>query len=172
MATLKIHRLYETAPLPKYATEESACFDIFSFFKPDGKIIIYDPVNEKDTFPIKSETIEYGFPLAPSWRALIPTGLVLDIPKGYSVRIHPRSGNAIKTGIFLVNCTGIIDSDYVEEVMVPVINSSNEYVIIKDLMRIAQGELVKCEEVEIVDSPILPDKKTDRNGGFGSTGIH
>ena len=101
---------------------------------------------------------------------LVPTGLVFDIPEGYSVRLHSRSGWAYKYGIILANCEGIIDSDYVEEIMVMLTNISDEVVYIRHGDRTCQGELVKDERVEFDVVEERPVKKTNRDGGFGSTG--
>ena len=107
----------------------------------------------------------------PFQRVLVPTGLILDIPAGHSVRIHPRSGNAIKKGLSFINCEGIVDSDYIDPLMVPVINLSDvQTIVINNNDRIAQGELIKdlSYNIEEISSP--PEQKTDREGGFGSTG--
>lgn len=102
---------------------------------------------------------------------LIPTGLILDIPKNYCVKIYPRSGLSSKKGLNLINCVGIIDSDYVEELMIPVYNNSQERVRIYSGDRIAQGELVVQHQAEFSYLTERPKRKSDRNGGFGSTGV-
>ena len=78
----------------------------------------------------------------PNERVLIPTGLIFDIPNGYSMRLHPRSGLALKQGLTLANNVGIIDSDYVEPVFAMVTNISGNYQYVKHNERICQGELV------------------------------
>ena len=95
-------------------------------------------------------------------RVLIPTGLILDIPEGYSVRLHSRSGLAWKDGVYLTNCEGIIDYDYVEPVFVMMTNISQSPKTINNGDRICQAELVEIPEP--------PTRKTERDGGFGSTG--
>lgn len=142
---LKVYKLNEEAILPKFATEQSACFDI-SFC---GRI----------------------FKIFAGKRAVIPTGLILDIPKGYSVRIHARSGLAYKNGITLLNAEGIIDSDYVDELKIILYNTSNEDFEIHHGDRIAQGELVKTLDYTVEECYTAPEQKTNRVGGFGSTGI-
>jgi dUTP pyrophosphatase len=141
---LKIYRLNEHAVLPKFATKQSACFDISA--SEDCSIIA------KHSYAVS-------------------TGLILDIPKGYSVRIHPRSGLAYKKGITLLNCEGIIDSDYTDELKVILHNTSNVDFVINKGDRIAQGELVKSLDYTIDECYTKPTQKTDRVGGFGSTGI-
>ena len=103
-------------------------------------------------------------------RVMVPTGLILDIPEGYSVRLHSRSGLAWKDGIYLTNCEGVIDSDYVEPVFVMLTSISQSPKHIKHGDRICQAELVEkiYHEFEEINEP--PSQKTDRYGGFGSTG--
>jgi dUTP pyrophosphatase len=102
---------------------------------------------------------------------MVPTGLIMDIPKGYSVRLHARSGASLKQGLVLANAEGVIDSDYVQEVMVLVYNISGNAITIGSGDRIAQAELVKDSEYEIVETASRPMIKTNRTGGMGSTGI-
>jgi dUTP pyrophosphatase len=104
-------------------------------------------------------------------RVAVPTGLILDIPEGYSVRLHPRSGLALKNGISMANCEGIIDSDYVDELKVIIVNNGGEPFVIKHGDRICQGELIKTLDYTIEQCYTKPVQKTDRNGGFGSTGV-
>jgi dUTP pyrophosphatase len=141
---LKIYRISENATLPKFATKQSACFDISA--SEDCTIIA------KHSYAVS-------------------TGLILDIPEGYSVRIHPRSGLAYKKGITLLNCEGIIDSDYTDELKVILYNTSNIDFMINNGDRIAQGELIKSLDYTIDECYTKPTQKTDRVGGFGSTGI-
>ena len=108
----------------------------------------------------------------PPWaRALIPTGIVFNIPNSYSVRLHPRSGLAFKRGISLSNCEGVIDSDYVEEVFVSIINFSKNAVRIKHGERIAQAEMIRSLFWSVKETSTRPGIKTERIGGFGSTGV-
>ena len=76
-------------------------------------------------------------------RVLVPTGLIFDIPKGYSVRLHSRSGLAWKDGLYLTNCEGIIDYDYVEPIFVMMTNISQSPKTINNGVRICQAELVE-----------------------------
>ena len=95
----------------------------------------------------------------------------MDIPRGFSARIHTRSGMAAKKGIGLSVSQGIIDSDYVEEVFVPMVNNTNKYFYIHNGDRVAQLELVREIETEVFEIEQRPEQKTDRDGGFGSTGV-
>ncbi|MBK8723033.1 MAG: dUTP diphosphatase [Saprospiraceae bacterium] len=107
--------------------------------------------------------------LAPMQRALVPTGLFVEIPQGYEMQVRPRSGLAIKKGITLVNSPGTIDSDYRGEIKVIVINLSTESQIVEPAERIAQLVVAKYEKVEWESSEALAE--SDRGaGGFGSTG--
>ena len=102
-------------------------------------------------------------------RTLVPTGLSLEIPKGYEAQVRPRSGLALKNGITCLNSPGTIDADYRGEVGVILANLSNEPFIIHNGDRIAQLVIAKHEtaEWEIVDSLSESDRGS---GGFGSTG--
>jgi dUTP pyrophosphatase len=87
------------------------------------------------------------------------------------MRIHPRSGLSFK-GLVLGNMEGVVDSDYVEEVYVMLWNSTNfNDFLIKDGDRIAQAEIVENNPHVLLEITTRPSKKTDRNGGFGSTGV-
>lgn len=103
-------------------------------------------------------------------RALIPTGLFIELPVGYEAQIRPRSGLAIKRGISLVNSPGTIDSDYRGEIKVIVINLSNEPFTITDGERICQMVVARHETVEWEAAGEL-NRTTRGSGGFGHTGI-
>ena len=115
---------------------------------------------------------EDGLQLAiyPAERVLVPTGLVFDIPQGYSVRLHTRSSLSLKKGLVMPNGEGIIDSDYYHETFVMLYNSSADEVRITHGERIAQGELVQNLTYEMVETTEIPTQTTNRVGGFGSTG--
>ena len=102
-------------------------------------------------------------------RALIPTGLFIELPVGYEAQIRPRSGLAIKHGISLVNSPGTIDSDYRGEIKVIVINLSTEPFTIADGERICQMVIAKHERVEWNNTNEL-NKTLRGEGGFGHTG--
>lgn len=170
---LKYHKLYIDSPDLIFATEQSACADVRAYFGTHERIFkVYNNRNIEMQYMAFQTFTEDKFHtiLNPGDRALIPTGIVLDIPKGYSVRVHPRSGLSLKSGIGLCNAQGIIDSDYVEEFYITVINLSEVQVRIDHGDRIAQLELVQHPAYTIDMTPVRPDRKTDRVGGFGSTG--
>jgi dUTP pyrophosphatase len=107
--------------------------------------------------------------LNPLERALIPTGLFIELPVGYEAQIRPRSGLAIKHGISLVNAPGTIDSDYRGEIKAIVVNLSNSPFVINDGERICQMVVARHERVEW--TPVEELSQTVRgSGGFGHTG--
>lgn len=167
MVKLNVFKLNDDARLPVYSTERSACFDLFAHLE-DGEAISGRSVYNRD---IRTIVIGGTLTLQAGDRMMIPTGLIFDIPEGYSIRIHPRSGLALKSGLNLVNCEGVVDEDYVNPTFVLIQNTSLSSVQILNGDRIAQGEIVKVDRAEFVNVPEAPTQKTDRNGGFGSTGV-
>ncbi len=108
--------------------------------------------------------------LHPFERALIPTGIFMELPQGVEAQIRPRSGLAIKKGLTCLNTPGTIDSDYRGEVQVILINLSNEAQTIEHGDRIAQMVIARYEQIQWEPTAQLDD--TERgHGGFGSTGI-
>lgn len=131
-------------PLPAYETPASAGMDL--------RANISDPVR-----------------LLPLERALVPTGLFIELPQGYEAQVRPRSGLAIKKGITLLNTPGTIDADYRGEIKVILINLSNEEFVVQDGERIAQLIVSAHEKADWEQVDILLE--TDRGaGGFGHTG--
>jgi dUTP pyrophosphatase len=133
-------------PLPAYATEGSSGMDVRAF------------INETVT-------------LQPLERALIPTGLFIELPQGCEAQIRPRSGLAIKQGITCLNTPGTVDADYRGEIKIILINLSNEIQSVHNGDRIVQMVIQKVEKIDWELSVEL--EETERNaGGFGSTGKH
>ncbi len=108
--------------------------------------------------------------LKPGERALIPTGLVMEIPTGHEGQIRPRSGLAFKHGITCLNTPGTIDNDYRGEVQVLLINHSTASFKVERGMRIAQMVIAEFSQVKIVEAD-LANETTRGEGGFGSTGV-
>lgn len=135
----------ESGFLPQYETEGSAGMDIRAYLEA----------------PI---TIPAGK------RALIPTGLFMEIPTGYEVQIRARSGLAVKYGIGLTNGIGTIDSDYRGEIKVSLINWGDEEFTVNDGDRIAQMVVCRYETAEVVVAEELSETARGE-GGFGHTGI-
>ena len=114
--------------------------------------------------------IDEAVVLRPLERAMIPTGLYVELPAGYEMQIRPRSGLAAKHGITVLNSPGTIDADYRGEVGVILVNLSSEDFVIEDGERIAQMVIARYEQVEWEAVEVLTD--TERGaGGFGHTGV-
>ncbi len=135
---------HSTHPLPVYATTGSSGMDIRA-------------------------NLEIPIQLKPLQRALVPTGLFLEIPHGYEAQVRPRSGLAIKQGITCLNTPGTIDADYRGELKVILINLSDQEQSITNGDRIAQLVFQQVEKVSLEVVDVL--NETERgNGGFGHTG--
>lgn len=164
--TLKFFKMSPSAIIPKFATEQAACFDLTACFEIGDKIkCIAQSQNET----LRRAT-DRGIAIHPNERFLIPTGLILDIPQGYCVEVYIRSGISYKLGLTLNNCVGIIDSDYTEQLYISVANNSGTAQYIQKGERIAQAKLVKLVETVLEETLERPGLKTDRVSGFGSTG--
>lgn len=137
-------------------------------------------INESNNVPPRYETkgssgvdvkskLEKDVLIKPMERVAIPTGLFLQIPKGYEIQIRPRSGLSLKTG--LVAILGTIDSDYRGEIKIILSNLSSKDIIIRDGDRVAQMVLAKVEEI---DWEIINTLENSERGekGFGSTGVN
>jgi dUTP pyrophosphatase len=113
--------------------------------------------------------LDAALTLQPGERALVPTGIALEIPPGYEAQVRPRSGLALKHGIALVNSPGTIDADYRGEIGVILINHGCEPFMLADGERIAQLIFAKFERVEFVEVEQLGESARG-TGGFGHTG--
>jgi dUTP pyrophosphatase len=131
-------------PLPVYATSGSAGLDI--------RAVLPNPVT-----------------LKPLERAMLPTGLYIELPQGYEAQIRPRSGLAAKRGLSCLNSPGTIDSDYRGQIHVILVNLSNEPQTIAHGERVAQLIIARYEQIvwQEVESLSVTERNT---GGFGSTG--
>ena len=144
MTKIQIKKLSNEVLTPKYETPGSSGMDIAAYI--DQDIVI----NSGD-------------------RALVPTGFLLSIPKGYEIQIRPRSGLAAKKGITVLNTPGTIDADYRGEIKIILINLSSEKFLVENGLRIAQMVVSPVEQAKLEEVKKL--SKTDRGvGGFGSTG--
>ena len=113
--------------------------------------------------------LEAPITLPPLGRALVPTGLFIELPQGYEAQVRPRSGLAIKYGLTVLNSPGTIDADYRGEIKVALVNLSAEPFEIQDGERIAQ--LVVARHEEVTWQPVEELGETERGaGGFGHTG--
>jgi len=131
--------------LPKYETASSAGMDLRAN---TTEILVLQPLD----------------------RALIKTGLFLEIPAGYEAQVRPRSGLALKKGLTVLNSPGTIDADYRGEVGVILVNLSNEAVSIEPGERIAQLVFASFEQATFTETETLTETARGA-GGFGSTGI-
>jgi dUTP pyrophosphatase len=135
---------HSSNPLPEYATTGSSGMDIRACLEQ----------------PMTLQSLE---------RALIPTGIFIELPKGYEAQIRPRSGLAIRQGITCLNSPGTIDSDYRGEIKIILINLSSEEQVIQPGDRIAQMIIQKVERgVFTVVKELEISKRNE--GGFGHTG--
>lgn len=138
---LRIHRLNPAVSLPSYATPGAAGFDLAS----------------------SSDMV-----VAPGEVALVPTGLVIEVPAGHLLGIFARSSTPLKRGLMVANGVGIVDSDYcgpADEIKIEVLNFTNAPVAIRAGDRLAQGVILRFIHVEWDERP--PARPT--RGGFGTT---
>lgn len=142
---LKIKRIKENAIIPKAATGGSAGMDLYA-------------------------CIDSDITIKPKERVLIPTGIAIALESAdYVAYIFARSGLAVKHGITLSNCVGVVDSDYRGEVKVGLINLSEQDYTVTSGDRIAQLVIAPVIMPEVVESDTL-DETERADGGFGSTG--
>jgi dUTP pyrophosphatase len=115
--------------------------------------------------------VDAGTPLAlaPGARALVPTGLILELPQGFEAQVRPRSGLALHHGITVLNSPGTIDCDYRGEVQVLLVNLSNAPFAVCRGARIAQLVIQRCVRGKLIEVQRLPATRRGA-GGFGSTG--
>src|SRR6187549_2675384 len=114
--------------------------------------------------------IDAAIALKPLERALVSTGLFIELPEGHEAQIRPRSGLAAKKGITVLNSPGTIDADYRGEIKVILVNLSDQPFVIEDGERIAQMVIAKHERISWNEVAALAE--TERGaGGFGSTGV-
>ncbi len=142
----EVFLIAEEGCIPTYASEEAAGADVRAF--------------------IEEEVI-----LLPGKRALIPTGIKMEIPKGFELQLRPRSGLAFKEGVTLVNTPATIDSDYRGEIKVLLINLGEKPFTISPKMRIAQAVLAPVVQAKFVLKKELCETKRGE-GGFGHTGTN
>lgn len=136
----------QNLPLPAYQSEHAAGLDLLAAVSSAGPVTV-----------------------APSGRALVPTGLAIALPAGYEAQVRPRSGLAARHGLTVLNSPGTIDADYRGEIQVLLVNLGSESVTITRGMRIAQLVVAPVVRAHIVEAASL-DKTSRGSGGFGSTG--
>jgi dUTP pyrophosphatase len=136
----------EGLDLPAYETEGAAGMDLRAAVPEDRPLLIL-----------------------PGRRALVPTGLIMEIPAGFEGQVRPRSGLALKHGITCLNTPGTIDSDYRGEVKVLLVNLGEEDFSVTRGMRVAQIVFASVSQLKVVEQS-LAEATTRGSGGFGSTG--
>lgn len=148
MTVIKIMRLAHGTdlPLPAYESGQAAGMDLIAAVPEDGPIT-----------------------LAPGARALIATGIAIELEPGHEAQVRPRSGLAVKHGLTVLNAPGTIDADYRGEVKVPIINLGQEAFVVTRGLRIAQMVIAPVLQARLVEVDMLSDTKRGA-GGFGSTG--
>jgi deoxyuridine 5'-triphosphate nucleotidohydrolase len=173
MEVLKIYKMSEGAHNPVYSTDGAACFDIKACLTEDIRVNFYNKFQESFLKKVIYNDIlgAHALKIASGERCMIPTGLIFDLDDSQSLRIHPRSGLSIKSGIVLANSQGIVDYDYTQECFVCLLNTTTVDYYVTNGMRIAQGEIVRYNQVKFSFVDTEPRQKTNRVGGFGSTGV-
>lgn len=144
MTILGVKRLTRNAVLPQYMSTGAAGLDL-------------------------TAALDNEVHLLPGARALIPTGIAIELPHGFEAQVRPRSGLAIRRGVTVLNAPGTIDEDYRGEVQVALVNLGDEPVRIEPGMRIAQMVISPVLRVEVKEVTELSDTKRGA-GGFGHTG--
>ncbi len=148
MKSLKVKIINKSHhPLPDYGTFEAAGMDVRAFL-PEGPVT-----------------------LRPGQRALIPTGLYMQLPSGYECQIRPRSGLALKHGLSVLNSPGTIDADYRGEICIILINFGEYDFVVNDGERIAQMVVTTYSKVEWEPAERL-DRTEREDGAFGHTGTN
>lgn len=143
--------------LPHYQHEGDACFDLR---------VVIEPKEDAWGFEVEGSKI-----LEADETFIFHTGLIFDIPEGYMLAVYPRSGLGIKHNIVLANGTGIIDSCYVDETRVGLVNLGKEPFKISNGDRVAQAMLVPVPVVEIEEVEEVEVKSRGLNSGLGSSGV-
>jgi dUTP pyrophosphatase len=139
---INIKKLSETAKIPTYANRGDAGLDLYS---------------------------DNNFLLIPGDRALVKTGIAIELPEGYEMQIRPRSGLSVKHGITVLNSPGTIDSGYRGEIGVVLYNASRVPFEVRQGERIAQGVIAAYVSADLVEVYALDESERGANG-FGSTG--
>ncbi len=134
----------EGLPLPAYQSDGAAGMDLLA-------------------------AVDKALSLKPGARALVPTGLILELPPGYEAQVRPRSGLALRHGVTVLNTPGTIDSDYRGEVQVLLVNHGDKTFAIARGERIAQLVMARVERVNLVEAAKASATRRG-SGGFGSTG--
>lgn len=164
--TLKFKKLHQNVPDPKFGTFEAACFDLTYFAEHVNEIVYYtNGQKHKMEFanPDKNILLNHGSTY------LLSTGLIFDIPAGYSMRVHARSSLSLKLGLYVANGEGVVDADYTDECFI-LVTPISRHVRLEHLARVAQAEIVPLIRPVLLQTEENISKRGNRTGGFGSTG--
>jgi dUTP pyrophosphatase len=142
---VKLKRLRESAQIPKYMSEGAAGLDLAASLEDVNELIIQ-----------------------PGARALVGTGLAIELPRGCEAQVRPRSGLALKHGVTVLNSPGTVDEDYRGEVKVLLINHGDQAFTVRNGERIAQLVIARVERVELVEADLADTRRGA--GGYGHTG--
>lgn len=173
---LRIFKLNEHAIIPKYATQQSAGFDLTACLEGVKSLKAYNLNNREIGVEVRQSPSENErgyityFNMMPGIRVMVPTGIIFDMAATSMVNIYSRSGLSLKKGVVVVNGVGVIDSDYTDEVFVLVENVSDSAVRIEHGDRIAQAVEMQFKRSPLNVVEERPGPKGDRKGGMGSTG--
>ena len=119
---VKVYKVFPEAHMPELGTEWAACFDLKASMREGDEVMVINVNNKRRPAAyVNGKLFVYS-----GERVLIPTGLIFDLEDTQSMRIHPRSGLALKKGITLANCEGVVDADYVNQTYVMLHNMSDE----------------------------------------------
>ncbi|HZU82447.1 MAG TPA: dUTP diphosphatase, partial [Polyangiaceae bacterium] len=143
---VKVRLLRPGAQLPRYMTAQAAGLDLHACPASGAPLTI-----------------------APGARALVPTGIALELPDGHEAQVRPRSGLALRHGVTLLNSPGTVDADYRGEVMVLLVNHGAEPFEVRPGDRVAQLVVAKVERARLLAVEALSDTARGA-GGYGHTG--
>jgi dUTP pyrophosphatase len=135
----------------------------------EGRILSYNYESDSGFDLYSTEEI-----IIPSFgRALVPTGIILDIPEGFEVQIRSKSGLALNQGLMVLNSPGTIDQGYIGEIKVIIFNTNNHSVVVEKGMKVAQAVLANVVSGKFVELNKIENigQKERGSNGFGSTGI-
>lgn len=144
LPVVKIRRLREGAQLPRYMSDGAAGLDLAAL-------------------------VDYEVAIPPGGRALVGTGIAIELPHGLEAQVRPRSGLALKHGVTVLNSPGTIDEDYRGEVKVLLVNHGEEEFTVRSGERIAQLVVARVERVALEESDLSETRRGD--GGYGHTGV-
>lgn len=156
---VKFKKLYDDAVVPQYMSAGAAGMDVRACLHSKDIDVSFDPRGGTPIYYLQSGD-----------RVAVPTGLSVEIPKGYEIQVRPRSGLAFKNGITVLNSPGTIDSDYRGQIMVILLNTDRDAFVISNGDRIAQ--LIVAPVVQADIEEVIEISETERgSGGLGSTGV-